>query len=46
MSTDDQARYGAFIAWCFLHERQRPGLRVVRRCCQRVIRTALAGRAR
>jgi hypothetical protein len=35
-------RLGALIRWCFLHEARRPGLRVVRRCAQRLVRAAYA----
>ena len=31
---------GSLIAYCYRHERMRPGLRVVRRCAQRQVRRA------
>ncbi len=39
---DDPARLGALIVYCYRHERTRPGLRVVRRCAQRLVRQAMA----
>jgi hypothetical protein len=40
--TNEPYRLGALIAYCYRHEARRPGLRVVRRCAQRVVRRAYA----
>ncbi len=40
MTTDLETALVRLVLYCYRHERQRPGLRVVRRCAQARIRAA------
>jgi hypothetical protein len=40
MSFELEAALVRLVLYCYRHERYRPGLRVVRRCAQKIIREA------